>query len=301
MCARLVFVRGCNFFLRFVYLLPDTDLYVSVAEDRSEATDSVQLQHKFYIDFLRPQVAVQSPASTVLLHCERARFDRLTSAVRRETHIIVENLQANAGALTLSAVPWLTPDSDDARSTSPRSQERPGGTATAATTATTATGALVSLPRVLAPCPAKIMVITHVNSGNAADDAVVGGKAPQVFTVLLPDLQLRCQSKEFFCILDVFNNVVLANRPLNMDVGRSGMLYTPQLPSTALDQANAWRMRGRELQQLASDIAEEMATLYVTEEVPLHFSFCLGRNNRGRMSPWLCLARCRTESALFPC
>jgi hypothetical protein len=198
----------------------------------------LEMRHKFYVDFLHPQIAVVSPASCVLMSSDRARFDRLVGSLRRETHIIVDSFTATAGAAPPRNVrPW------DWR----------------------------ALRRVVAPSPVKI---TIVSAPPEAGKALAGTSVPSVVTVQLPDLHARCQSTAFFAILDVFNTVVLAPRPPHTDIASvagaltgapgawHGVLFSEQIPDEVLDTANAWLLRARLAADEAGQLSDEIASLY---------------------------------------
>jgi len=118
--------------------------------------------------------------------------------------------------------------------------------------------------RILAPCPVKITVTStapHITQAGLA-----GATVPQNIVVQLPDLQARCQSAPFFCLLDVFNTVILEPRPPMVDLLEpAGMLFSEIMPDDHLDLANTWLMRARVLQEQCMVLNDELVLLYGSE------------------------------------
>ena len=164
-----------------------------------------------------------------MLSSERARFDRLVGATQREMHIVLDSVTALVGpAPARGVLPWESN----------------------------------LLRRVVAPCPAKITVIS-VPVQAQRQYALPGEAVPQRIEVQIPDLQARCKSPAFFSCLDVFNTVLLAPRPAVTDTAVPiGTLFSELAPEDILERANALLLQSRLIAQDAAEIQDEMATLY---------------------------------------
>ena len=165
----------------------------------------------------------------------RARLDRYSNKTSSETLFIIDNLCARAGIIPVNMRPW--DDNDDQ----------------------------AYLKSLLQPCLAKVRYTRTDQPANPT--SLTGGTSPALFTVTLPDLNAKCEALAFWSILDIVNEVLLTERTQSTDVSQHDILYTGELPASALDAANAWRARLRSVREMINNLQREISELYPQSEV----------------------------------